>query len=174
LTRWGAREQCALVVQTGFVVLVGIGEVEVTVLISVVELDRDGVVGLLVHGPDEASQVETEVASVTLPGSAARLEGNVHLWLPCVADLVSCWPFRERSTDGVCWAFAMVVSSLCVACAIIVFDKGCLIFRHGIWSKQVIQVRIVVPRSALRAIRRWPTCIARHFAERIFVEWRRL
>jgi hypothetical protein len=74
----------------------------------------------------------------------------------------------------VCWAFAVVISSLCVACAIVVFDEGCLIFGHGIWSKQVIQVRIIVPRSALRAIRRWPTCVARHFTKRVFVERRRL
>lgn len=78
----GAGEEGAVFVEAGFVVFVGVGEVEVPVVVAVVEFDGDGVVGVLVDGPDEADQVDAEVFAVATPGGAARLEGLVDARLP--------------------------------------------------------------------------------------------
>lgn len=57
---------------------------KVSVEISVVEFDSDGVVGFLVYGPYEANEVEGEILAAATPGSAAGLKGSVGCWLPNV------------------------------------------------------------------------------------------
>ena len=69
-----AGEEGAVFVEAGFVVFVGVGEVEVPVVVTVVEFDSDGVVGVLIDGPDETDQVDAEVFAVAAPGGAPRLE----------------------------------------------------------------------------------------------------
>ena len=57
LGTWGTGEESAIFVEAGFVVLVCVGEVEVAVEFSVVELYGHGVMGVLIHCPDEADEV---------------------------------------------------------------------------------------------------------------------
>ena len=44
--------------ETGFVVSIWIGEVKVSMKFSVIELDRDGMMRLLIHCPDEANKIQ--------------------------------------------------------------------------------------------------------------------
>ena len=61
--RWTCKER-PLFVQARFIVLKGISEVKVTMGVSVVKLNRDSVVGFLIHRPHETSQVKAKVSSI--------------------------------------------------------------------------------------------------------------
>ncbi len=65
----GTREEGTLLVQARLVVEKGVGEVEVSVELVVVEFHRDCVVRVLVDRPYEADQVQAQVLAVATPGS---------------------------------------------------------------------------------------------------------
>lgn len=74
-----AGEEGAVRGEAGFVVEGSVGEVEVAEGFAVVKFDGYRVVCVLVDGPDEANEVEAEVAPFAAPWCAAGLEGCVGL-----------------------------------------------------------------------------------------------
>jgi len=93
--------------------------VEVSVEISVVELDSYGVVCFLLDGPYEADEVEGEILAAAAPGGAAGLEWSMSFWFPPVVGAA----FGARTVVVEVFEAALVGFRFGVAHPIIVDDK---------------------------------------------------
>lgn len=137
-----AREERALFVQARLVVEEGVGEVEVSVELVVVKLDRDRVVRVLVYRPHEPDQVETQVLAVAPPGGGTRLEGRVQLGLDEVATLARALPVEAVV---VCRTFPGGVQR--VSSPVIVDDEAVVIISVGLIEQVVEAVQGAPPRT---------------------------
>ncbi|KAI7506328.1 sepB protein [Hortaea werneckii] len=116
----GVRQSVLVVhVSCGFVVFEWVGEVEIAMFLSVIELHSNRMVRFLIDRPHEASQVQTEIASIASPGRASRLK---RLCPSC--------------------SFAEPIGLFSIARAIIIFDEAGAIFRHRVRAKKIVEIII--------------------------------
>lgn len=94
-----------MVGETGFVVEVRVSEVDIAVGFAVVELDGDGVVGVLVYSPYESNHVQTEIPPFVPPWRGGGLEWLVDFGGP----ETECPAFGVRDCTGVKVGYAALL-----------------------------------------------------------------